>query len=244
MSLLLAFATEKERAAALGALGCPKPGASGASGASGKSGALCPMIPWTRNGRDFLVLVAGVGPVAAALRLGAALASRPDIQGCLNLGVAGSFDPERAPLGACVAATAEIYPEYGVRASGVVDAAAIRLPQLVTQKGAAYDEIALDPETAAKAMGLHLPGGLLRGKSLTVAGVTAEAEAAAAFRDRYGVLTENMEGFALAMGCEAAGIPFLEARVISNPVGPRGVTDWDLPGALAGLGALFLALTD
>ncbi len=233
MSLLLAFATEKERAAALGGLGCPIPF---------PADGLLPMIPWTRNSREFLVLVAGVGPVAAALRLAEALAANPDIGGCLNLGVAGTFDPKYAPLGAAVAATAEIFPEYGLRTAQGVDATGIRLPQLSTPKAPVRDRLDLDPDAAAKAVGLTLPDDIRRGKSLTVAGVTAEPEAAASFHAAYGVLTENMEGFALALGCEAAGIPFLEARVISNKVGSRAPGDWDLPGALARLRELFLTL--
>lgn len=48
--------------------------------------------------------VIGVGPIAAALRMGALLERFPRARGVINLGICGSFDLDRLPLGSvCVA---------------------------------------------------------------------------------------------------------------------------------------------
>ena len=231
--LLLVLATAKEYRAALSGLGAPAPPAPGHT------------VCWRRGGRDMRVLVSGVGPVAAALAVGRAIGrgqAAPDreVSGVLALGIAGSFDPAVLPLGGLVAATAEIFPEYGLRGpddSEAVDARGLRFPQAVIDGHDVYDRLPLAPPAeAARALGLTLPEAVVTGPCLTVAGVSATAERAAALADRYGVLAESMEGFAVALAAAASGLPALELRAISNRVGARPPADWDLPAALAALG--------
>nr|WP_246198032.1 futalosine hydrolase [Solidesulfovibrio aerotolerans] len=231
--LLLVLATAKEYRAALSGLGAPAPPAPGHT------------VPWRRGGRDMLVLVSGVGPVAAALAVGRAIGrgqGAPDreVSGVLALGIAGSFDPTVLPLGGLVAATAEIFPEYGLRGSDgpqAMDARGLRFPQAVIDGHDIYDRLPLAPPAeAARALGLTLPEAVIAGPCLTVAGVSATAERAAALAARYGVLAESMEGFAVALAAAASGLPALELRAISNRVGARPPADWDLPAALAALG--------
>lgn len=220
MPVLLAFATIRE-ASSLGALGAPKPNADEPA-------------PWRFRGRDLLLGVVGVGPVAAALHMGAFLA-RHTPSGVINLGAAGAFDLAATPMGTAVAATLEIWPEYGLRQNDRVDPEGIRLPQTTTAAGPVRDRLELDPDAAAGAMGLGLPEKTARGPSLTVAGVSGDAGRAALYRDHYAPATENMEGFACALACERSRLPFLEIRIVSNLVGSRDKADWDLPGALARL---------
>ncbi|MFP5257993.1 MAG: futalosine hydrolase, partial [Acidobacteriota bacterium] len=89
---------------------------------------------------------------------------------------------------------------------------------------------------AARELGLTLPEGVVAGPCLTVAGVSATPERAAALAGQYRALAESMEGFAVALAGAAAGLPGLELRAVSNRVGSRPPADWDLPGALAALG--------
>lgn len=49
------------------------------------------------RGRAFLPREVGIGPVAAALSMGALLERHREITGILNLGICGSFDTNRAP---------------------------------------------------------------------------------------------------------------------------------------------------
>jgi len=196
----------------------------------------------TVAGREVLLLVTGVGPVNAALELGAVL-GRYEISGALNIGVAGSYDLMRAPLEAAVVADAEVCAEYGVTcADGLADVSRFPFAQLRTGDESVSQRMTLDPKAAARAMGLSLPAGLVTGTGVTVAGITGCAERADALASRHGALTESMEGFSLALGCASRGLPFLEVRTISNRVGDRDHAQWKLEQALAGLGALLAGL--
>jgi len=192
--------------------------------------------------RDLLIVVTGVGPVNAALEMGAALAGH-EISGVVNLGIAGSFDPGLAPLGAAVAATAEVYPEYGVaRDDGLADLSGFDFPQWKSADVRIVREITLDPDGAAASMGLSLGGNVSRGRFLTVAGITGSSGRASALAGRHGPLAESMEGFALALACLIRGVPFLEVRTVSNEVGERDREKWILKQAVEGLGDVLAGL--
>jgi futalosine hydrolase len=182
-------------------------------------------------GRPCLGLLTGVGPVNAGLALGRTLGAH-SVSGVVSLGIAGSFDTTVAPLCSTVMAEGEIWPEYGLRDGDYVDPEAIGLPLWRTPDGPVLDRIALRPQDAAEAMQLSLPLDAIQGVSLTVAGVTTTPERVESLRTRYTPLVENMEGFALALGCLQADVPFLEIRTVSNRVGARPPADWDRDGAL------------
>ena len=91
-------------------------------------------------------------------------------------------------------------------------------------------------------MGLTLPPQWPQGPSLTVSAASGDPDFARQLHARYQPTTENMEGFALALGCLQASIPFLEVRTISNLVGSRDKAHWDLNGALAQLAAALSGL--
>jgi futalosine hydrolase len=229
LTLALVVATAKEYKAALAGLGAP--------GAPGPG----QWTSWRWRRRDMRLLVTGVGPVAAGISLGRLLGAEA-VGGVVNLGLAGAFDLSRVPLTGLAVATAEIFPEYGLRGETGIDPRGLGFPQLTVGGGPVYDRLSLEPETAARGMGLALPREAVRGDFATVAGVGTEAVPSAAGRLSPLPLAESMEGFALALGCALAGVPFLELRTISNRVGARPPRDWDLAGALAALSQAVLAL--
>lgn len=193
-------------------------------------------------GRDALLVVTGVGPVNAALEMGAVL-GRYDVSGVLNLGLAGSFDLSAAPLESVVAASREAFPEYGVVSeASFADASAFPFPQWEDAAGRVLQSLELSPDDTAREMGLVLPKSVRRGAALTVAGITGSFERAQAMAARHGALTESMEGFALALACRTRQTPFLEVRTISNRVGERDRTNWKLIKALEGLGSVLAGL--
>lgn len=190
-------------------------------------------------GRQVLALVTGIGVVNAALALGRAL-ERADVDGVLNLGVAGSFDLAAHPLCGARLVTEEIWPEYGLLFSGqcAADARALgfSLNGVAAPDAAAiFGRLAWDAKAEVHRMGL-CPDGLSCASSLTVSGVSADAQRARALHERFGAGLENMEGFALAYATRLAGLPFAELRAVSNAVGARPPQGWNLPGALAALG--------
>lgn len=222
MALCLALATAKEYRAVLGALGAPEAPEAGR------------WTTWRWRGRELLVLVTGVGPVAAGISLGKLLGGGK-VQGVVNLGVAGAFDLGQAPLGGLVVATEEIFPEYGLCGEEGVAARGLGFPQMLVAGGPVYDRLGLGPEAAARVLGLNLPREAVAGSFATVAGVGKDGVPSAAGRLVPRPLAESMEGFSLALASAMAGIPFLELRSVSNRVGARPPQDWDLPGALAAL---------
>lgn len=75
------------------------------------------------------------------------------------------------------------------------------------------------------------------GTVLTVATVTGTAARASALADRFpDAVAEAMEGAGVAAAAARHGVPFGEIRAVSNPVGPRDRSAWQLPAAMAALG--------
>ncbi len=186
--------------------------------------------PLRISGTEILPCITGVGPVAAALSIGAVLERHSCAKGVVNLGICGSFDPH-SPLGGVCVATAEIWPEYGVHCTdGSEEPFSFQmLPDLPL---APVNRVDLEPDAAARAMGLELPEKWARGPSVTVAGVSGDPARAAQLMARHAADTENMEGFSLALAARLKGLPFLEIRTISNPVGIRDKKKWNFRLAL------------
>jgi futalosine hydrolase len=209
-------------------------------------------------GCDLYLLICGVGPVAAALSLGACLggfrriARREAPDGVLNLGLAGSYDLRKAPVGSLLSVGEEHFPEYGIRAGTDADCAGLSpltLPQIFTDAGPVFTRIALDPDAALTRMGpalgkkflVRYTGGALscgRGAAVTMAGISGDPAFAACMAEHCGGLAENMEGFALALACASARIPFAEFRAFSNAAGYRPPHTWNMSEALAALSRL------
>ncbi|THB67642.1 MAG: futalosine hydrolase [Desulfovibrio sp.] len=228
MAILLCTATAKEMKAVLKGLSLAE-----SSPVQGQIKAV------SHQNHEFLLLVTGVGPVNAALNMGAALkVNRVSL--VVNPGIAGSFDLEQAPMGSAVAASTEIWPEYGVREDNRVEPRDIGLAQahIPEQGGPVWDRVFLSNTDMLAKAGLAVPSGLVSGVSLTVAGVTADAQRAAFLKERHGALMENMEGFSVAYAAALSETPCVEIRTISNPVGVRDADAWDISGALKALSAI------
>lgn len=222
MSLLLACATAFELTACLGPELAREPPA----------GALLPV----RKG--LFALVTGIGPVNAGFRLGRALAAGT-FTGVVNLGLAGSYDLARLPLGQGALVSTETWLDFGLATDTGIEPRGLGFALGETEAGPVFERLALTPEAAAAAMGLALPAGLPQAASLTVSAASGTpAVAARRGRAHPDALLENMEGFALAWGCRLCGLPFLEVRAVSNRVGQRPPDGWDLRGGLATLGRI------
>lgn len=230
MALLLAVAARSELAALL-----PD---------SPHFSARCPEhepIAHTLAGREIHICLTGVGPINAALALGRVLARLPQTRAVLNVGLAGSFDLERAPLGSVWRVGREIWPEYGLAGDEApgADARGLGFAQWerTEEKGGPVWEtldLARPEDWEAAGLRCSAPNAV----SLTVAGVSDGPGRAARLAGRYGALLENMEGFALALACARQGLPLLEIRVVSNLAGSRESQHRAFASALARMGAL------
>ena len=237
LPLVVAIATSMEAAAVLQGLGIAQP-----APAPGHD------MECLVAGRTLRFIVTGTGPINAAIAAGRVI-THP-VAGLVCLGVAGTYALAAAPLGTAVVATRETWPEYGLATKDGVEAFALGFPQWGDKHDIdpppVWDSLHLEPKLSYRAMRLpYLVTSVPReannpfvvaGASVTVAGVTATRERARELSGKHAALMENMEGFALALAARQAGIPFGEVRTISNIVGERASTAWNMPVALAALG--------
>ncbi|WP_414496607.1 futalosine hydrolase [Streptomyces sp. CRN 30] len=174
------------------------------------------------------LLAAGVGPALAAASTAAALtaaalADRPyDL--VVSAGIGGGFAPG-APVGSLVVADEITAADLGAETADGF------LP--VTDLG--FGTVTHRPPAALVAL-VAAATGARPGTVLTGSTVTGTAERAAALRARHPrALAEAMEGFGVAEAAAAHGVPVLELRAVSNPVGPRDRAAWRIGDALAAL---------
>ncbi|MCX4660945.1 futalosine hydrolase [Streptomyces uncialis] len=185
----------------------------------------------TTAGARWDLLAAGVGPAAAAAATAGALTAAA-LDGTpyglvVCAGIAGGFEP-LAPVGSLVVAdavtVADLGAESGTDADGFLPVTALGFGTVThTPPPGLVREV-------ADALGCAA------GTVLTVSTVTGSAARAGVLRARHpGVLAEAMEGFGVAEAAAAHGVPVLEIRAVSNPVGPRDRDGWRIGAALAEL---------
>jgi futalosine hydrolase len=187
------------------------------------------------GGRTVLLGVTGVGLLNTALCAGRWLA-RPDVDGLVDLGIAGGYDLDETPMGSVCFAWRETWPEYGLLdEQGAADPEGLGFAQAEADGRKIWNRLKLNPSRDAGRMGLTLGEGWLRASGVTVSGVTGTPERAGWLKLSCNGQMENMEGFAAAYAATLRGLPFLEVRTISNLVGSREPDDWNLKGALRSL---------
>lgn len=180
--------------------------------------------------KKFDILVAGVGPVAAAVSTAKVLAAN-EYGLVISAGIGGGF-PGKAEVGSLVVASEIIAADLGVE----------------TPEGfSSMDELGFGPTRIKVDAGLLnvVTGALLAarlpaktGPVLTVSTVTGTAESTAKLAARVsGATAEAMEGYGVALAAHDCGLPVLELRTISNLVGPRDRAAWRVEEALDVLAA-------
>ncbi|WP_327269185.1 futalosine hydrolase [Streptomyces sp. NBC_01218] len=173
------------------------------------------------------VLAGGVGPAAAAAATAYALASGP-YGLVVSAGIGGGFAPA-APVGSLVVAGGIVAADLGAETpEGFVP---------VTGLGFGRDRHTPPARLVREAAAAT---GAATGAVLTVSTVTGSAERAGALRAAHpDALAEAMEGFGVAEAAGALGVPVLEIRAVSNPVGPRDRDAWRIGDALTALTGAF-----
>ncbi|PSM44474.1 futalosine hydrolase [Streptomyces dioscori] len=177
-------------------------------------------------------LAGGVGPAAAAASTAAALTAAAlggepyDL--VVSAGIGGGFQPD-APVGSLVLADEITVADLGAEtADGFVP---------VTELG--FGTVTHRPPNSL-VREIAAVTGARQGSVLTVSTVTGSAARAVELRRRHPrALAEAMEGFGVAEAAAAHGVPVLEIRAVSNPVGPRDRAAWRIGEALAALTGAF-----
>lgn len=221
--ILFVTATAKEMKAALGGV-CVLP-----SLEQGKP------VDFEFAGRPGLLLVTGIGVINTSFVLGQVLAKK-DVGLVILAGIAGTFVPERFPIGSSCTVKTEIWPEYGLKTGDNVDPKGLGFSLAEIDGSPIWDRVELCSGKSLVNSGLDRLAKLPEAVSLTVSGVTATTDGASRFRNEFAADIENMEGFAAAYACALSGVDICQVRTVSNLVGSRDSKDWDLRGALAELG--------
>ena len=186
-------------------------------------------------GVDADVLTVGVGPAEAAARTSAALAGGGyDLVLCAGIG--GGFAP-LTPGDIAVASTivfGDLDAWTGDSSDAAVGADDATGFVAASELGFGIDRYEVAPKLSvelADRTGGHL------GTIVTVATVTGSAAGADALRARFpDAVGEGMEGAGVAAAAVAHHVAFGELRAVSNQVGPRDRSAWQIPLALSALG--------
>nr|WP_086564359.1 futalosine hydrolase [Streptomyces africanus] len=180
------------------------------------------------GGSGIDVVAVGVGPGLAAASTASVLTAAA-LEGTpydlvVSAGIGGGFLPE-ARVGSLVVADEIVAADLGAETDdGFLSVTELGFGSVRHQPPADLVRLVGDAVGA--------PAGAV----LTVSTVTGTAERAAALRERHPTaLAEAMEGFGVAEAAAVHGVPVLEVRAISNPVGPRDRAAWRIPDALAAL---------
>lgn len=183
-----------------------------------------------------LVSLCGFGPVAAAART-AAWIERLQPARVLLVGIAGTFDPERLPVGNAIEFDATAIEGIGAgEGAGLAGPAALGFPQWPggedRDASPIHDRIVLSERRELvdpRALRDPSKSALL----LTTCAASASPDQARLRRERFPeALAEDMEGFAVAFACALAGVPCSIVRGVSNVVGDRDPSHWRIPSAL------------
>jgi futalosine hydrolase len=180
-----------------------------------------------KNDRRADVMLAGVGPVSAAVKTVKILSAandKYDLVVCLGIG--GGF-PGKAEVGSLVAANEIIAADLGVETSVGFSS----LDELGFGCTRIRVEASLLKDLQEALLAANLP--LKIGPVLTVSTVTGTVESAAALVGRVPeAAAEAMEGYGVALAARELGLPILELRAVSNLVGPRDRASWRIKEAL------------
>lgn len=173
----------------------------------------------------FDVMVAGVGPVSAAVRTAKALASS-EYGLVVSAGIGGGF-PGRAEIGSLVLASEIIAADLGAETPGGF----CSLDELGYGSTRIQADAGLVNSLAGAMLGAGFP--VIIGPVVTVSTVTGTARTASEMAARVpGAAAEAMEGYGVALSALEYGLPVLEIRAVSNPVGPRDRPAWRIKEAL------------
>ncbi|MDN4074060.1 futalosine hydrolase [Fictibacillus terranigra] len=175
------------------------------------------------------VVLAGVGPVAAAINTMKALTANT-YELVINAGIAGGFSG-RADIGSLVIASEIVCADLGAESPegflsmdelGIGSSTRIEVDEGLVH--AISSALSRDGQDVQRAPILTLSK-VTGTEETTVELMVREPEAAA----------EAMEGYGVACAAQEYNLPVLEIRAISNAVGPRDREAWRIKDALQSL---------
>lgn len=180
---------------------------------------------FTEPQHDLYLAHLGIAKVNTAAGLALAIHMlKPD--SVIQFGIGGAFQESGLHLGQVAIATSETHMDTGVGSEDDwQDMQAIGFPLVGTH----YNTLPVGLELTGVITQLTGAFPCTFGTSETVTGSRTRADT---LYRRFGVAVESMEGAAAAQTCAALSVPFAELRGISNSVGERDKTRWNIRSAV------------
>lgn len=171
-------------------------------------------------------LITGVGMVATTYALTKHLQNNKyDL--VLQVGVAGSFDRD-LELGQVVFVTSDQFGDLGAEDHDQY----LDLFQMGLLKNSGHFK---DGKLATAMIPVHEKINLAKVAGLSVNMVSGSERTIALRAEKFGAVTESMEGAAFHYVCLQENVPFAQVRAISNYVIPRNKSQWKMSEAVARL---------
>lgn len=179
-------------------------------------------VPVQHHAIDFLI--SGIGSVSCTYSLTTAIFKhKPDF--IIQAGIAGSFSADYPPC-TTVLVKEEALGDLGVMEEEIFTD--IFDLQLADSNAAPFAKKVLPNPTCGNWKNTGLP--LVHG--ITVNEITTNTKRIAQLKEKYNAEIESMEGAALHYVCLQQKIPFIQIRTVSNYVGERNKSNWQLSGAI------------
>lgn len=178
----------------------------------------------------------GVGILASSVALTKlVIEDKPNL--IIQMGIAGSFH-KNIPLGKVVVVDEEILGDTGVEEDGVwKDIFDLKLEKSSNHP---YEKRALPNPWLQKFNLLKLP----ELKAITVNEINTNQKRINQLKKKYAPDLESMEGAALHYIGREMGIPFIQIRAISNVVGERDKSKWQMKASIDHLNKTVLQYID
>jgi len=178
----------------------------------------------------------GVGMLATAVSLTKLISDeKPDL--IIQVGIAGCFD-DTTPLGKVVCITEESLGDMGVQEDGKwKDIFDLKLEK---SNYPPYEKRKLPNQWIKEYNLLKLP----EVNSVTINEITSSEDKKHQLVKKYDAVIETMEGAALHYVCRTFNIPFLQIRSVSNYIGERDKSKWELKAAIENLTQTLLKYLD
>lgn len=181
------------------------------------------------GGHRFDLLITGIGPVATAWAMTRRLSMNPKPDLVINAGIAGSFRDDLLK-GNVVVPVSDLFADAGVETS----AGFLTLYEAGLEKADTYPFV--EGRLISDNRYTQLATGIVRPvKAISVSASTGSLAAMERLKRKFDPDIETMEGAAFFYICSMEKIPSLAIRSVSNMVGPRDKTKWDIPLAIENL---------
>jgi len=180
---------------------------------------------------DTTFMLTGIGTTSTSYRLTKMLNSSGPFDLAVNIGIAGSFSKD-LPLGTVVVIDKEHFGDLGFETfSGFQTLFDYRILDADTHpfRGGALHRIKLS-EKVENALSVYKMA-----TGVTVQTVSGLPEKTKQLIMSFRPEIESMEGAAFYYVCIQEKVPAIEIRAVSNEVGERDRTKWDIPAALDAL---------